>query len=206
MVRGIRVRSCCQGGSRILPGCSLHPSLASASLSAHRTVLCDPGWGPALSDPPVGLSLPHILSCWRFFLPTLRGCLSRWTGEGSWLCSSGLSWQLLSGLRDGVTSRIRPLQPNPSLSSWKREACRSRLWPRASVSKKAPAWALPDGFSSLAGWAHWAQSSGGVTAATHVCGHLLVPLHLPHRPTGQARATGARNCLLATPSRKPTTS
>lgn len=56
VARGVLGRTCCQGGSGILPGCSLHPTVASASLSAHRAMLCDRGWDPAPSDPPAGLS------------------------------------------------------------------------------------------------------------------------------------------------------
>lgn len=39
----------------------------SAFFSAQRSVLCDHGWGPALSGPPTGLSLHHILSCCPLF-------------------------------------------------------------------------------------------------------------------------------------------
>lgn len=85
VAEGCPGRTCCPGehgaGSGILPGCRLHPTLAYAFFSAQRCVLCDHGWGPALSGPPTGC--PCAISCPAAHDVLLtEGLLPGWAGLG----------------------------------------------------------------------------------------------------------------------------
>ena len=148
-------------------------------LGAHRTVLCDPGWGPALL---LGLSLPDLTSCPAVDL-LVSSCTESCLRSG--LGPHRVFLALLEQLCPGVTSLLR-CQLGPARSP----ALQLGQWPPGEKQALA---------RGLRGQRRWASSLAGDRVRALGVGSALgrVPAHLcPQRPPGQPR--GAQDYSVAT--------